>query len=127
PTRKIQVTLNTQALVGYYQFTQTTNVNPTAASNFDFISFTTDTAFTFFNFSNIDSVYVNAHLSGAHNELITIPVQTITRKGKNYEVSGSGKAMPDAKTLQINFIQKELDIINPIIQTGVTTYHRVYF
>jgi hypothetical protein len=127
PERKIKVLLNSQYLVGYYQFSQKFTDSSNTINNFDFITFINDTSFKLFNFTGIDSVYVNAYLHGEYKELITIPTQTITRNGINYEVSGTGNSNEYGNVLTIQFTQKELTTGSPITRSGTVTYKRFYF
>ncbi len=125
PIRKVNVVLSSDFLVGYYQFNMADTGN-TTITNFDFATYVNESEIKLYNFTNLDSVYVNAKLSGEYKTNIQVPTQTITHEGKSFTVSGDGSISADGKTITIDYIQKYNDSVVPTSKAGRVVYTRVY-
>ena len=119
--RTVIVKLNARSLVGYY-FKNNTSQGLEWPS-FDVIKSESGDSknFFFYSVAGLDSMWVNAVLSGDYNELITVPAQNIIKSGLSYEISGSGKADEYAKKLDLTFYRK----LNGVTDTIKSKYTRV--
>lgn len=125
PVRKVNVVLTSDFLVGYYQFNMADTGNTTIV-NYDFATYVNENEIKFYNFTNLDSVYVNAKLSGDFKTVIQVPAQTITHNGKSFTVSGDGTISNDGKTITIDYIQTYNHPVVPTSKAGRVVYTRVY-